>query len=169
MSVTDGTSVPDDKETHRHKKSLEQLPQPANYKVGYRKPPEHTRFKKGQSGNPGGRPKGSKSIHKLLDDVLSSTVHITEAGEVKTIQQREALFKALVAKAIRGDMRASSLVINIEQERHRKEEAEMAAKAANGLANMSDEELNREIDRLDRQMGYVRVPVETIETSQQDD
>ena len=51
-----------------------------DYKVGYKKPPLHTRFRKGQSGNPRGRPRGSKNLSTLLTDALNEPVVVTEDG-----------------------------------------------------------------------------------------
>ena len=83
------------------------------YDVGYSRPPVETRFRKGSSGNPRGRPKGSKSAKALLELALSAPVTITEGGMPKVIEQRTALFKALVAKAIKGDTRSAALVIKL--------------------------------------------------------
>jgi hypothetical protein len=87
-------------------------PQPT-YEVGYRRPPRHTRFKKGQSGNPKGRRKGSKAAKSLLERALSCPVAINEAGTTRVVEQRYALFKAMVAKAIKGDVRAARLVVDL--------------------------------------------------------
>jgi len=46
--------------------------EPAQYEVGYGRPPKATRFKPGCSGNPKGRPKGSKAPKTLLEEALSS-------------------------------------------------------------------------------------------------
>ena len=86
---------------------------PAGYEVGYGKPPRSTRFLKGQSGNPRGRPKGSKSASALLEQALSAPVSINEGGTTRVIEQRMALFKSLVARAIKGDARAAALVIKL--------------------------------------------------------
>src|SRR5258707_14185668 len=51
-----------------------------DYEVGYRKPPGHTRFKKGQSGNPKGRPAGAKNLSTLLSEALNEPVVVTENG-----------------------------------------------------------------------------------------
>lgn len=84
-----------------------------DYTVGYGKPPTASRFKPGQSGNPKGRPKGSKSARTLLDRALSTPITITENGRSKTVQHREALFKSLTAKALKGDMRSLALIIKL--------------------------------------------------------
>ncbi|QDY99434.1 hypothetical protein FQ775_03055 [Nitratireductor mangrovi] len=83
------------------------------YEVGYGKPPKSTRFTKGRSGNPKGRPKGSKSAKSLLEQALSAPVTINEGGATRVIEQRMALFKSLVARAIKGDARAAALVVKL--------------------------------------------------------
>jgi len=77
-----------------------------DYAVGYGKPPEHARFRKGQSGNPHGRPRGSKSMSSLLSDVLRQQISVTEQGNTRRISKREGVLTALVAKALRGDVKA---------------------------------------------------------------
>jgi len=74
--------------------------------VGYKKPPLHTRFKKGQSGNPKGRPKGTKNFKTDLMEELGEQVLITEAGKDRQITKQRAIVKRTMQKAMAGDMRA---------------------------------------------------------------
>jgi hypothetical protein len=92
----------------------------SGYAVGYGKPPRETRFRKGRSGNPRGRPKGSKSAQSLLEQALAAPVTVSEGGTTRVIEQRMALFKSLVARAIKGDARAAALVVKLMEqfERH---------------------------------------------------
>ena len=78
----------------------------ANRNVGYGKPPKHTRFQKGVSGNPSGRPKGALNMATVLERALSQTVLIVEGGQKKKISKMEAAVQQLVDKAIGGDMYA---------------------------------------------------------------
>src|SRR5207244_10457945 len=71
----------------------EKASDPASYEVGYGRPPQHSRFKPGQSGNIKGRPKGSKSLKAILEEALSSSVTITENGVLKKVALQELLFK----------------------------------------------------------------------------
>jgi hypothetical protein len=77
--------------------------------VGYCQPPERTRFKPGQSGNPRGRPKGSKNIAKVLDRVMKEKLEITENGKRKRLTKLEAFFKRLTNQAVSGDLKAMQL------------------------------------------------------------
>ena len=70
------------------------------------RPPKHTQFKKGISGNPGGRPKGSLNISTVMQRALKETIVVVEEGKKKTISKMEAAVKRLVDKAIAGDMSA---------------------------------------------------------------
>lgn len=74
--------------------------------VGYGKPPEATRFKKGVSGNPKGRPKGSLNVATVFIKTLREKVVINENGRRKTVTKLEAALKQLVNKAASGDIRA---------------------------------------------------------------
>jgi hypothetical protein len=76
-----------------------------DYDVGYAKPPEKFRFKKGQSGNPKGRPKKSRNLNTLLDDELNSTLSVREGDRERRLSKREAIIKRMVQGALGGDIR----------------------------------------------------------------
>lgn len=80
------------------------------YVVGYGKPPVQTRFKKGQSGNPNGRRKGSKNFWTVLQETLQEKVVIKENGKAKAVSKQEVITKQLVNKAASGELRAISMI-----------------------------------------------------------
>jgi hypothetical protein len=82
-----------------------------SYLVGYRKPPSNTRFKKGQSGNPAGRPKGSRSMPTLLAQELNKSVRVVQNGRSKRITKKQALLIQMVNKAASGDFRFLTLLL----------------------------------------------------------
>jgi len=78
----------------------------STYEVGYGKPPQHSRFKAGQSGNPKGRPKGVVSLATALNRALKERVVVIEDGQRKSISKLEAAVKGMVNRAVKGDARA---------------------------------------------------------------
>jgi phosphoenolpyruvate carboxylase len=78
----------------------------SDYEVGYGRPPIGSRFRKGQSGNPKGRRKGSLNLATVLEKTLREVVVINEGGKRKTITKLEAAVKQLVNKAATGDLNA---------------------------------------------------------------
>ena len=81
------------------------------YEVGYGRPPKHTRFKPGQSGNPRGRPKKSKNVDALLERELDEVVTLQEGGQPIRITKREAIIKQFVNLAIKGNARPLQLML----------------------------------------------------------
>jgi hypothetical protein len=82
-----------------------------DYVVGYGKPPKHTQFKPGESGNPAGRPKGTKNFATDLQEELTETIHVTEQGQSKQLSKQRAVIKTLVARAMKGEPRATELLL----------------------------------------------------------
>src|ERR1700726_761765 len=82
------------------------MPPDPDYVVGYGKPPERTRFKKGQSGNPHARPKRSKDFAALLTELLNEKVTITENGQPRQITKREAFVRRVIDRNVLGDAKA---------------------------------------------------------------
>jgi len=83
------------------------------YDIGYRRPPPAGQFKKGASGNPKGRPKGSRNFVTLLEKELGQSVVVTEGGKKKTITRMQAMVKRLVAGALQGDQKALLTLIEV--------------------------------------------------------
>ena len=85
--------------------------------VGYGKPPKNSQFKPGHSGNPKGRPKGTRNISTLVDDELNNNILIREGTRSYKIKKLDAIVKTMVNLALKGDVRATKWV-----EDHRSEE-----------------------------------------------
>ena len=81
--------------------------------AGYCNPPKNTRFKKGESGNPKGRPKGTLNMATVLGRTLREKVVINENGQRKVITKLEAAVKQLVNKAASGDLRALRHLVDL--------------------------------------------------------
>ena len=87
-----------------------------DYEVGYGKPPRHTRFIKGQSGNPRGRPPGAKNLKTLLSEALNETVIVTENGGRRKVTKRQAIITQLVNRSATADFRAIKILLDMLRE-----------------------------------------------------
>lgn len=83
---------------------------------GYGRPPRKHQFKKGESGNPAGRPPRSKNIHSLLALELDRLVSIKENGVELRIPKREAIIRRLANTALSGNHRSIELLLKLAKE-----------------------------------------------------
>ena len=81
-------------------------------KIGYRKPPQHSQFKKGKSGNPKGRPKGAKNLKTDLLEELSEQIVANEGGRTIKISKQRAVVKSLFRGTLKGDARLANTLLN---------------------------------------------------------
>ena len=86
------------------------------YKVGYRRPPVHTRFKPGKSGNPSGRPKGIKNLRTLFDKILNEEISLREGATVRKVSKAEALLRGVVVSALKGEQRSLATLFRIAEQ-----------------------------------------------------
>ena len=84
-----------------------------SYETGYRRPPASTQFKKGTSGNPKGRPKGSRNFVTLLELELAQKIVVNENGQRKTVTRMQAMVKRLVAGGLQGDQKALMTLVQV--------------------------------------------------------
>jgi hypothetical protein len=83
--------------------------------VGYRKPPRATRFTKGQSGNPAGRPRGRRR-EAPYEAVLGQMVTIREGGSKRSVTAAEAFLRKLVKRGMEGDSAANRASLAVIEE-----------------------------------------------------
>ena len=121
-----------------------------NYKVGPGRPPLNTRFRKGQSGNPGGRHK--KNMPALLADALNETVSVTIDGEQRQITKREAVVHQLVNKSTTADLRATKMLFDMMKDAEHKAGAASPPPEPRPLDPADKEVLQLFIERLRRQI-----------------
>lgn len=116
-----------------------------SYDVGYGKPPRASRFQKGASGNPKGRPKGTKNLSTIVLRECLKKVHVNGPGGSRTVTKLEAVVMQMVNKSAQGDHRASRELIALVQ---RSEES-----AASGSAPITVGELDQQVmENLRRRM-----------------
>lgn len=84
-------------------------------KVGYGKPPVHSRFKPGQSGNPKGRPKGQRNFATEVARALAMPVAVTINGHRKNVSSITAIVLRLREKALAGDLKALQMLISMHE------------------------------------------------------
>ncbi len=117
-------------------------------RVGYGRPPQETQFKKGQSGNPSGRPKGQHRLTETLWRILSEKVMVKRNGRRQLVPKSEALCRKLVDRALAGDARSvdqlTRLLLQVEEsstpnvEQRRPTEEELAANRKALLAKIRE-------------------------------
>jgi hypothetical protein len=99
-------------------------PEQQQYEVGYKKPPERTRFRKGQSGNPRGRPTGSKNLATILAKALDEMVTVAENGKRRRIPKRVAIVTQLVNRSAQSDLKAIQILLGMIHDIERRGEDE---------------------------------------------
>jgi hypothetical protein len=82
----------------------------------YQRPPRRGQYKPGQSGNPSGRPKGSKNIRTYVKEHLNKKIPIIEAGKMRKVSRAEAIAIQLVNQAAKGEPKGLAAVISLTRE-----------------------------------------------------
>jgi hypothetical protein len=121
-----------------------------DYKVGPGRPPLRTRFKKGQSGNPGGQRK--KNMPALLADALNETVSVMIDGEQRQITKREAVIHQLVNKSTTADLRATKMLFDMMKDAEHKAGVATPSPEPRQLDAADKEVVQLFVERLRRQI-----------------
>jgi hypothetical protein len=86
----------------------------SNYEVGYKKPPRHSQFKHGNRANPRGRGKReAKTEVDIVREIMNSRIEFHEDGKLKRAPRLEVIVKSYFAAALRGDLSAAEMLLNL--------------------------------------------------------
>lgn len=107
------------------------------YDVGYGKPPRHSRFKPGQSGNRRGRPRNVKNASTVVREALTAKVKLKENGRSRSMSKLEVSVTQLANKAAGGDLKAIQMVIGL----YREVEAEAGGRSQDKPLEQADREI----------------------------
>lgn len=94
------------------------------YEIGYKRPPKDHQFKKGKSGNPKGRPKGSKSFATLVRENLAKPIQVKLDGKLRTVSMGEAILMRSLRDAVSGGKRAAEQGLKLMERFDQPEEKE---------------------------------------------
>jgi hypothetical protein len=127
---------------------------PGDYEVGYKKPPRHTRFRRGRSGNPNGRPKQARNLLTDLHEELQQRITVREGGTERRISRQRAVVMRWLDKALKGELGALVKLVDlvlrheaVAGERY-EPETPLSAEEREVLAELEARLLRRPSDRL---------------------
>ena len=83
-----------------------------DYEVGFGKPPKATQFKKGQSGNPKGKPKGQKNFKTDLKEALAAKISVRVDGHEQKMTKQRAFIESLLNRSLQGNDRAGAHLLS---------------------------------------------------------
>ena len=84
-----------------------------DYEVGYGRPPRARRFKPGQSGNPGGRRRGTPNVKTHLHKELETKVTLTRDGRRRTMTKGQLIATQLVNNSIKGHLKSIEFLFRL--------------------------------------------------------
>jgi hypothetical protein len=110
------------------------------YTVGYGRPPASSQFRPGQSGNPNGRPRGTRNASSMARDALEGSINVKVRGTWRKMTVRKAAYLRLAERAVAGDAKALDYLLSLESEEHRPgpDPAASDKSAAKDLAILQD-------------------------------
>lgn len=125
----------------------------SNDDIGFKKPPKATQFKKGQSGNPSGRPKGASSNRKRIRKMLEQPTPVKIGEQVKTLSTFELSLERLNEGVRKGDKSAIARVLALAREIDKDDDQKAAAapQAATYVEPLTDEDREIILDYLTRE------------------
>jgi hypothetical protein len=130
------------------------------YEVGYGKPPRQTRFQRGSSGNPKGRPKGSKNLATVVLKESRQQVRVNGPRGSRKVTKLEAAVMQLGNKSAQGDLRASREFFALI---HRSEET-AAMGTGSGPINELDQQMMESLKRRFASLSSTDKPMKTEES-----
>jgi hypothetical protein len=86
-----------------------------DFKVGYKSPPQHSRFQPGSSGNPGGKQKAVRNLGSDVKRTLEVPVRLNEQGKARRVSTQEAALLRLREMALKGDARSLDRLLALAQ------------------------------------------------------
>jgi len=82
------------------------------YEVGYGRPPKHSQFQKGQSGNLNGRPKGTQNLRDQMLEVYTRPVNLKQGSNLRSVPRVVALLEVQFQQALKADVPSQKAVFN---------------------------------------------------------
>lgn len=107
-------------------------------KVGYGKPPDEHKFKPGQCGNPKGRPKGSRNLKALWNDLLKRKIWVVWDGVKQKVPLAQAVIMRIAQRALQGDIKQANFLLSVAESL---EHSERHAATKKSRKNLSVQEM----------------------------
>lgn len=129
-----------------------------DYEVGYGRPPSDTQFKKGQSGNPKGKPRAVKNLGDVIAKEVLQFINVREGEKISKCTKLNVLIKRTVERGLKGDLRATKYLFDTMEKLRIFDRPEFRSEAHVKMANdLFDDMLKMIRDLKDAEGNYIDV------------